>query len=78
MVELFTLKNDNNSILVLCGWGETRMKWQAVVFMIVWGLDIGINLAKHGEKMDRKYDFGVALISCAVEFLILRSAGLFD
>ena len=54
------------------------MKWQAVVFMIVWGLDIGINLAKHGEKMDRKYDFGVALISCAVEFLILRSAGLFD
>ena len=47
-----------------------------IVFMMI--LRVGIHLAKHGEKMDRKFNFPGQLLSHVVDMLILYAAGLFD
>lgn len=45
----------------------------ALVFM-----NLGIDLAKHGEPKTGKYNFGLKLISTAIELTLFYYAGLFD
>ena len=41
-------------------------------------LNLGIYLAKHGEPKTGKYNFGLQLISTAIELTLFYYAGLFD
>lgn len=48
-----------------------------MIIIIVCAIDVGINLAKHGEDKKGKYNFWVSLICVLIEIFILYLGGFF-
>ena len=51
------------------------MSWQQIAIIIWYALIIGINLAKNGEPQRGKYSVWTAIVSVAVQALILYTGG---
>lgn len=49
-----------------------------IIMIIFFAMDLGINLAKHGEDKKGKYNIWVALICALIEFFILYCGGFFS
>lgn len=49
-----------------------------IIMIILFAMDLGLNLAKHGENKEGKYNFWIALISVIIEFFILYCGGFFS
>lgn len=45
-----------------------------LVIIIIDALNIGMNLAKHGEDKDAKYNFFASLIGCAINLTLIIMA----
>lgn len=50
--------------------------WQ-VIWIVLNGIVLGINLAKHGEPHKSKYDFWSSLFGISLEIFILYKGGFF-
>ena len=51
------------------------MRWPQIVMLFFLGGNIGISLAKDGEKRDGEYNFVITLIATAIEAAILWAGG---
>lgn len=51
------------------------MGWPQIVMMVLLGGNIGIALAKDGEKKEGEYSFVVTLIATGIEAAILWAGG---
>lgn len=49
-----------------------------IIIIILFAMDLGLSLAKHGEDKEGKYNFWVALICVLIEFFILYCGGFFS
>lgn len=54
------------------------MKTPEVILIVLWILSLAINLLKHGDPKDGKYNFWIELISVFIAYFFLRWAGLFQ
>ena len=50
----------------------------AIIILVLIVLGVGIELAKHGEPKEGKYNFWLALCVAALEIWLLYKAGLFN
>lgn len=51
--------------------------WQ-IIMVVLWAMNLGIDLVKHGEyKPRQKYNFFATLIATGIEALILYYGGFF-
>lgn len=48
-----------------------------LIMVILFVADVAINLALHGEKSNKEYNFWVSLISVSIEVFILYKGGFF-
>lgn len=53
------------------------MNWAVYVLLALHLLDLGINLGKHGEPKDGKYNFYTSLIATGIVIFLYYKAGLF-
>lgn len=53
------------------------MNWAVYVLLTLHLLDLGINLGKHGEQKDGKYNFFTSLIASGIIIFLYYKAGLF-
>lgn len=53
------------------------MGWPQIVMIIAMAFNLCMNMIKHGEDRDEKYNFWVSLISCALQCVILFAGGFF-
>ena len=51
--------------------------WPQYFFVAYYIFSIGVNLAKHGEPREGKFNFYAIVIGVVVEFLILKAGGFF-
>lgn len=49
-----------------------------ILIIILFAINLGINIAKHGEDKEEKYNFWLALISTLIECFILYCGGFFS
>lgn len=49
-----------------------------IIIIIIYGLNLGINLAKNGEPRESNYSFGIALVATAIEAGLLYWGGFFS
>ena len=56
------------------------MKWQAIVIIVIWCLNLGISLAKHGEydEDSATYSFWKTLINIGIQAFLLITGGFFS
>ena len=53
--------------------------WASITILVLLAIELGINLAKHGEyKSKERYNFWVKILSVAFELWLFSKAGLFD
>jgi hypothetical protein len=48
-----------------------------IIMIVSWAVNLGINLAKDGQKKETKYSFLEAVIVTVILFFFFRWAGLF-
>lgn len=48
-----------------------------IVAIVIYGIDIGIALVKHGQRKEGKYSVWEQLIAAAIEIAILKAGGFF-
>ncbi len=56
---------------------DKKMKAPQVITIILFTTNVVMNLIKHGEPKDTKYNFWWALIATAIDVAILRWGGFF-
>lgn len=49
-----------------------------IILLALMGINLGLNLGKHGEPKDEKYNFWGCLIATGIQVLLFWGAGLFD
>lgn len=54
------------------------MGWPQILMMVLLAMDVGMNLAKHGETREGKYNFGVTLIADGIIAALLWAGGFFS
>ena len=50
----------------------------AIIKLVLIVLGVGVELARHGEPKEGKYNFWLALCAAALEIWLLYKAGLFN
>lgn len=50
----------------------------SIIILVIFAINLGINLAKHGEPKDGKYNFWAEIISTFIMLSLLYYAGTFD
>lgn len=53
------------------------MKVPQILYLALMMMDVGINLAKHGQPRDGQYNFWITLGSAAMLFGLLKWGGFF-
>ncbi len=53
------------------------MKAPQIITIVAWAMAGGINLVKHGENKNEKYDFVIWCIATVIDFAILKWGGFF-
>lgn len=48
-----------------------------IIFTVWMAMGVGINLAKHGQPQTGRYNFVIALVSAALEVLLLYFGGFY-
>ena len=56
------------------------MKWQGIVIIVLWCLNLGIAIAKHGEydEVNAKISFWRTLINTGINAFLLITGGFFS
>lgn len=49
-----------------------------ILIIVLFSINLGINIAKHGEEKEEKYNFWLALIDILIECFILYCGGFFS
>ena len=49
-----------------------------IILLAIMLIDLGINLAKHGEYKDGRYNFWATLIAVVINVVLLYFAGVFN
>ena len=49
-----------------------------ISILLLYAMSLGMNLAKHGEPKEGKYDFWSTLLSCAILIFMLYMGGFFE
>lgn len=52
--------------------------WASILILIMYTVNLGFYLAKHGEKEEKKYNFFTQLIASIISLYILYCAGAFN
>lgn len=50
----------------------------SIIILVIFAINLGITLAKHGEPKDGKYNFWTEIISIFIMLSLLYCAGTFD
>ncbi len=50
----------------------------AIIFLMLYGMDIGIYLIKHGEPKEGRYNIWHELIALSINITLLYFAGFFN
>ena len=54
-----------------------RFGWPQITLLTIMTIDLGINLARHGEHKNEKYDFFTALFVTGINLFLLYKGGFF-
>lgn len=54
-----------------------EMRVPQMIIIVLYGLNLGINLSKHGEVRNDKYNFWSSLLAFVIVFAVLRWGGFF-
>ena len=49
-----------------------------IIIIVLFAMDLGLSLAKHGEDKEGKYNFWESLICVIINFFILYCGGFFS
>ena len=50
----------------------------AIIILAILGINLGLNLGKHGEPKRENYNFWGCLVATAITVLLYWGAGMFD
>lgn len=50
----------------------------SIIILVIFAINLGVTLAKHGEPKDGKYNFWAEIISTFIMLSLLYCAGTFD
>lgn len=54
-----------------------RFGWPQITLLAILALNLGINLARHGERKNEKYNFFIALFGIGLDLFLLYMGGFF-
>lgn len=54
------------------------MSIPAIIMIVLFALSLGSNLVMHGKPKEGNYNFGIALVSCAIQVGLLWWGGFFN
>ena len=49
-----------------------------IIFTALLIMSLGIHLANHGKPKEGNYSFGMAFVSCAIQFVLLYFGGFYS
>lgn len=49
-----------------------------IILLALMGINLGLNLGKHGEPKNEKYNFWGCLIATGIQVLLFWGTGMFD
>ena len=52
------------------------MNWAEIILITIGVMNLGIELGKHGEMKEERYNFWNALLATAIAFILYYYAGL--
>lgn len=54
------------------------MNWAGITLIVLYSLNLGVNLTQHGKEKEGKYNFWVALFSTGITMFLIYKTGAFN